>query len=203
MKQWWNGLGCIFLGMLPIASCSESQTATPSPTAVKSTQPMQIALLKPNAGTNVAAGKKVIARKGGITYPAWANANDPVDYLTTTNYPQLGRWGHQTNAGEGTYQIIDLGAVYLLQGVGYNLDWDGAFKNSLTFRVEVSMDNVTWKLASEIIYPYSPHSRFNRIDLDVAIEPVNARYVKYWEPPDGEWNGWGTFHQLRAYSAKE
>jgi hypothetical protein len=67
-----------------------------------------------------------------------------------TNYPKLGRWGNGTNQGTGTFQTIDLGTVYSLHGVGYNIDWDGAFKNPLTFRVEVSTDNKTWQLASEI-----------------------------------------------------
>jgi hypothetical protein len=103
-------------------------------------------------------------------YLSWlGNANDPADYQTTTNYPKLGRWGNGTNQGTGTFQIVDLGAVYSLNGVGYNIDWDGAFKNSLTFRVEVSTDNKTWRLASEIVHPYSPKTSFNKLDIDVAI----------------------------------
>jgi hypothetical protein len=118
----------------------------------------------------------------GLPILALANANDPADYQTTTNYPKLGRWGNGTNQGTGTFQIVDLGAVYSLNGVGYNIDWDGAFKNSLTFRVEVSTDNKTWRLASEIVHPYSPNTSFNKLDIDVAIPPTTARYVKYWEP---------------------
>lgn len=150
----------------------------------------------------VATKKPVIARGGGITYPSWGNANDYVDYNTTTNYPQMGRWGNETNNGNGTFQIIDLGSVYQLNGVGYKIDWDGAFKNSLTFQVEVSTDNKSWYLVSKIIHPYSGSGGSNKIDINVAIKPIAARYVKYWEPPDGRWNGWGTFHQLRAYSPK-
>jgi hypothetical protein len=170
---------------------------------VASASPSNLASSKPISGTNVAAGKRVIARNGGITYPGWSNANDPADYQTTTNYPKLGRWGNGTNQGTGTSQTIDLGAVYSLYGVGYNIDWDGRFKNPLTFRVEVSTDNKTWQLASEIVHPYSPKTSFNKLDIDVAISPMTARYVKYWEPPDGQWNGWGTFHQLRAYASKQ
>ena len=139
----------------------------------------------------------------GLPILALANANDPADYQTTTHYPKLGRWGNGTNEGTGTFQIVDLGTVYSLHGVGYNIDWDGAFKNSLTFRVEVSTDNKTWRLASEIVHPYSPKTSFNKIDRTVAISPMTARYVKYWEPPDGQWNGWGTFHQLRDYASKQ
>ncbi len=154
-------------------------------------------------GVNVAAKKQVIARKGGITYSSWGNANDEVDYNTTTNYPQTGRWGNETNNGDGTYQTIDLGSVYQLNGVGYKIDWDSAFKNSLTFQVEVSTDNKSWNLASNIIHPYNQADGFNKIDIDVAIPPIAARYVRYSEPPDGNWNGWGTFFQLRAYSLQK
>jgi hypothetical protein len=139
----------------------------------------------------------------GLPILALANANDPADYQTTRNYPKLGRWGNGTNDGTGTLQIVDLGAVYSLNCVGYNIDWDGAFKNSLTFRLEVSTDNKTWRLASEIVHLYSPKTSFNKLDIDVAIPQMTARYVKYWEPPDGQWNCWGTFHQLRAYSPKK
>jgi len=70
----------------------------------------------------------------GLPILALGNANDPADYQTTTNYPKLGRWGNGTNQGTGTFQIVDLGAVYSLNGVGYNIDWDGAFKNSYHVR---------------------------------------------------------------------
>jgi hypothetical protein len=158
---------------------------------------------KPISGINVAAGKPVVARAGGVTYPDWSNANDLVDYKTTTNYPKLGRWGNKTNAEQGTFQVVDLGAVYSLNGVGYNIDWNGDFKNPLTFRVEVSTDNKTWRLVSEIVHPYSATSGSNKLDINVEIKLMDARYVQYWEPPDREWNGWGTFHQLRAYSPKK
>ncbi len=209
MKQLCAWFAWIFLATGAVAGCSQSiqqASNTPAllPPAVASASPSNLASSKPISGiNNVAAGKRVIARNGGITYPGWGNANDPADYQTTTNYPKLGRWGNGTNQGTGTFQIVDLGAVYSLNGVGYNIDWDGAFKNSLTFRVEVSTDNKTWRLASEIVHPYSPKISFNKIDIDVAISPMTARYVKYWEPPDGQWNGWGTFHQLRAYSPKK
>ena len=205
MKQLCSWFAWIFLATGAIAGCSQSiQQASNTPALPPSAvEPAPLNTPKPISGINVAAGKRVITRNGGITYPGWANANDPADYQTTTNYPKLGRWGNETNQGTGTFQIVDLGAVYSLNGVGYNIDWDGAFKNSLTFRVEVSTDNKTWRLASEIVHPYSPTTSFNKLDIDVAIPPMTARYVKYWEPPDGQWNGWGTFHQLRAYSPKK
>lgn len=190
------------------AGCSQSikqvsNTSTPSPSAVKSAPENNIGKRKSISGINIAVGKQVIARSGGITYPKWGNANDLVDYKTTTNYPQLGRWGNQTNIDQSTFQVVDLGGVYLLNAVGYNIDWDGSFKNPLTFRVEVSTDNKTWQLVSQIVHPYSATSGSNKLDIDVAIKPIPARYVKYWEPIDGEWNGRGTFFQLRAYSQKK
>ena len=208
MKKSCAWFAWIFFATEAVAGCSQSiqqvsNTPTLPPPAVESASPTNIASSKPISGTNVAAGKPVIARNGGITYPGWAHANEPADYQTTTNYPKLGRWGNGTNQGTGTFQIVDLGAVYSLNGIGCNIDWDGAFKNSLTFRVEVSTDNKTWRLASEIVHPYSPKTSFNKLDIDVAIPPMTARYVKYGEPPDGQWNGWGTFHQLRAYSPKK
>ncbi len=179
----------------PTPSLTESATPTAQDPRISN-------LLAPRS--NVAAGKKVIARSGGITYPSWGNANDVVDYATTTR-PGGGRWGTETNAGGGTFQIVDLGSVYLLEGVGYSLDWDGAFVNSLTFRVEVSTDMETWKVVSEIEHPYyvQPGAPLPQLDIDVVIVPVEARYVKYWEPPDGDWNGWGDFFRLRAYALME
>lgn len=38
----------------------------------------------------------------------------------------------------------------------------------LTIRVEVSTDNKTWQLASEIVHPYSPTTSFNKLDI-IAI----------------------------------
>ena len=185
-------------------SIQASNTSAPAPSAVKSAPESNLTKQTPVISSiNVAAGKPVIARSGGITYAGWSNANDLVDYKTTTNYPQLGRWGNQTNTGNGTFQVVDLGAVYTLNGFGYNIDWDGAFKNSLTFRVEVSTDNKNWRLASHIVHNYSASLGSNKLDIDVTTRPMIARYVKYSEPPDGQWNGWGTFHQLRAYSPKK
>ncbi|MBD1878479.1 discoidin domain-containing protein [Coleofasciculus sp. FACHB-T130] len=196
-----------FLVAFTLIGCSKStedlKKSSPVPSKAQPDREVKVAAKKLNfPGVNVAVKKQVIARAGGITYPGWANANDNVDYKTTTNYPQLGRWGNETNNGKGTFQVVDLGSVYQLNGVGYNIDWDGAFKNSLTFRVEVSTDNKSWQLVSNIVHPYAPTTVFNKLDIDVAIKPTAARYVKYWEPPDGQWNGWGTFHQLRAYSSK-
>lgn len=85
-------------------------------------------------------------------------------------------------------------------GIG---NWNRDLKNPLTFRVEVSTDNKTWRLASEIVHPYSETSGSNKLDINVEIKSMDARYVQYWERPDNEWNGWGTFHQLRAYSPKK
>jgi hypothetical protein len=103
----------IFLATGVVAGCSQSiQQVSNTPTlpapAVESASPSNIASSKPISGINVAAGKPVIARNGGITYPGWANANDPADYQTTTNYPELGRWGNATNQVTGTFQIVNL-----------------------------------------------------------------------------------------------
>ncbi|MBC6434376.1 discoidin domain-containing protein [Nostoc sp. HG1] len=191
---------------LPTSPSSLITRPVPSPAKSQTSKNPRLKIVDqssiPKVAQQLATGKQVIARDGGITYPSWANANDDVDYNTTTNYPQMGRWGNETNNGNGTFQIIDLGSVYQLNGVGYKLDWDGAFKNSLTFQVEVSTDNKSWQLVSKIIHPYSESGGSNKIDINVAIKPIAARYVKYWEPPDGRWNGWGTFFQLRAYSLK-
>jgi hypothetical protein len=151
----------------------------------------------PPEGINVAAEKPVIARGGGVTYFDWGSANDKIDYNTTTN-PQGGRWGNQTNFG--TFQVVDLGAAYELIGVGYHLDWDAAFRNSLTFRVEVSLDNEQWTLVSEAIHQPAPEGGTTFVNIDFSIPPVLARYVRYSEPDDGDWNGWGDFFHLRAYA---
>jgi|GEM_PF-1926497 len=163
-------------------STQELKNSSPLQSKAQPDQEVKVATKKLNfPGVNVAAKKQVIARAGGITYPSWGNANDNVDYKTTTNYPQLGRWGNETNNGDGTFQVVDLGSVHQLNGVGYNIDWDGAFKNSLAFRVEVSTDNKSWQVVSNIVHPYSPGTAFNKLDIDVAIKPTAARYVKYWE----------------------
>jgi hypothetical protein len=152
------------------------------------------------ASINIAAGKPVVARGGGVTYPnGWGNANDAVDYTTTTN-AEGGRWGNNTNGGGGTFEVIDLGAVYTLNGVGYRLEWDGAYHNPFTFHVEVSTDNETWSTASKIVHRYFANGPLHSVDIGVAIPPTPARYVKYAAPPDGSWNGWGNVFHLRAYT---
>lgn len=192
LAAWISLSGLILVGYAQPTQVSNTIGSPPS--AVKATPESSIgknttAKRKTVAVVNVAASKRVIARAGGITYPAWGNANDSVDYRTTTNYPQPRRWGNETNNGNGTVQVVDLGAVCVLNKVGYNIDWDGAFKNSLTFRVEVSTNNKNWQLASQIVHPYSGTSGSNKLNVDIAIQPIAARYVKYWEPPDGSWNG--------------
>jgi hypothetical protein len=149
-------------------------------------------------GVNVAQDKKVISRSGGVDWPAWGGANDSSDYATTTR-AEKGRWGHQTNTQDGTYEVVDLGRIYSLNGVGYSLDWDAAYTNSLTMQVLVSLDNGTWMLVANTVHVYSGGGLGNHVNVDLAIVPVRARYVKYWLPPDGGWNGWGDFFQLRAY----
>ncbi|MBP7687094.1 MAG: discoidin domain-containing protein [Thermoflexales bacterium] len=154
-------------------------------------------------GQDVAADRPIIAHAGGITYEGWGNANDAIDYSTPTRRPAGGRWGHNTNGGAGTYAVVDLGRIYQLAAVGYSLDWDGGFQNSLTVKVDVSIDNETWTTVSQQVHHYSTPHVSNHVDLDLAIELCTARYVKFSEPPDGAWNGWGTFFQLRAYAAAD
>ncbi len=153
------------------------------------------------AGRDIATGCPVIARAGGITRPEWGNANDAVDYNTTTN-PGGGRWGNETNAGSGTFETVDLGAEYLLTGIGYKLNWDGRFENSLTMEVAVSTDNTTWTTVSNVAHPLSiPNgSADSWIDVNISFAPLTARYVRYMLPPDGSWNGWGSYFHLRAFS---
>ena len=148
---------------------------------------------------NVAVGKPVVDRAGGVNYDPWGHANDAADYKSTTKAGG-GRWGIQTNAGGGTYQVIDLESVYMITGVGYSLDWDGAFKNPLKYVVQVSNDLETWVTVSELTHPYDGITGSNWVNIKLQIDPVNARYVKFWEPPDGAWNGWGDFFELRVYS---
>ncbi len=152
-------------------------------------------------GTNVAIDKEVILHGGGVNYPAWGNANDSEDYGKTTQ-AEDGRWGNHTNGEGGTYQVIDLGGEYTLNGVGYRLDWDAAFGNPLTFQVLVSTDLETWILVTNTVHRYSGGGTGSQVDIDLAIAPIRARYVKYWEPPDGAWNGWGDLYQVRAYAAE-
>ncbi len=154
-------------------------------------------------GEDVAAGKPVIARQGSITHGYGSGANDATDYNTPTNRPHGGRWANRTNENVGTYEVVDLGAMYQLVGVGYRLDWDGAFQNSLTVLVEVSTDNNSWTTVSRLVHPYSMPHVSNLVDVNLSIDSGPVRYVKFSEPPDGAWNGWGDFFQLRAYVAAD
>ena len=154
-------------------------------------------------GRDVAVERPIVARAGGITFEGWGNARDAVDYGTVTSAPTGGRWGHNTNGGDGTYAVIDLGRTYQLAGVGYSLDWDGSFQNSLTVQVDVSADNATWTTVSRQVHRYSTPHVSNHVDLDLAIDWCAARYVRFSEPPDGSWNGWGTFFQLRVFAAAD
>ena len=180
---------------------SEAGRTSALPATSASTPPSQQRTLSdPAAGVNIAAGKSVMARQGGITYlSGWGNANDPVDYNTTTK-AEGGRWGNNTNGSDGTFEVVDLGAVYVLNGVGYQFEWDGQYQNPLTFQVEVSTDNETWSTVSKIVHRYFANGPLHTVDIDVAIPPTPARYVKYEMPPDGSWNGWGNFFHLRAYT---
>jgi hypothetical protein len=147
---------------------------------------------------NIAIGKPVIDRAGGVNYDPWQHANDAADFNTTTK-ASGGRWAIQTNAAGGAYQIIDLGQNYKIAGVGYKFDWDAAFKNSLTFVVEISTDMETWTRISDIVHSYDEKAI---VDINIPITPATARYVKFWEPPDGQWNGWGDIYALRVFAPK-
>jgi hypothetical protein len=182
--------------LLGLGACGARPTAIPSISA-------QATALSATWGRDVAAGQSVIARAGGITYEGWGNANDAVDFNTPTKRPNGGRWGHNTNGSSGAYEVVDLGAVYQLAGVGYSLDWDGAFQNPLTFQVEVSTDNETWTTVSRLVHRYSTPHVSNHVDVDLAITLSPARYVKFSMPPDRDWNGWGNFFQLRTYAAAD
>jgi hypothetical protein len=152
-----------------------------------------------NGDANVAIGKPVIDRAGGVNYDPWGHANDAADYSSTTKLGG-GRWGIETNNGGGTYQVIDLEQEYLITGVGYSLDWDAAFKNPLKYVVQVSNDLETWTTVSEITHPYDGVTGSSIVNVKLPIDPLSARYVKFWEPPDGAWNGWGDFYELRVYA---
>ena len=162
-----------------------SPTATPDMSAL-------------NGDINLAVGKPVIARAGGVNYEPWVHANDAIDFNTTTK-PGGGRWGIETNRAGGAYQIIDLGKEYEITGIGYSLDWDGAFKNPLKFVVQISKDTDTWTTVSDITHPYDGVNGSNWVNIKIPIEPIKARYIKFWEPPDEAWNGWGDFFELRVY----
>jgi hypothetical protein len=74
MKKSCAWFASIFLATGAVAGCSQSiqqvsNTPTLPPPAVESAPPSNIASSKPILGINVAAGKRVIARNGGITYP--------------------------------------------------------------------------------------------------------------------------------------
>jgi len=144
--------------------------------------------------TNVAAEKPIIAHGGGIDYGSW---NDATDYASTTR-PMGGHWGHQTNMG--TYQTVDLGRVYTLEGVGYWMDWDSAYRNPLTMQIDVSVDNVNWTMAAQIIHQPAPQGGYTWVEASLTLTPIEARYVRYAEPDDGEWNGWGNYFFLAAYA---
>jgi hypothetical protein len=96
--------------------------------------------------------------------------------------------------------VVDLGRVYEIVGVGYSLDWDGAFRDPLTFEAQVSVDGSMWTPVSHAVHACSPVACCNQLSVDVVIRRVQARHVKGWEPPDGEWNGWGDLFQLRAFT---
>ena len=145
---------------------------------------------------NVAIEKPVIARAGGVNYGTW---NDEADFNSLTK-AEGGHWGNQTNAGGGTYQIVDLGQKHEIVGVGYHFSWDGRFNNPITFVVEVSTDKETWTRISEVIHPYDGVNGSNKVDVNLPVAPVMARYVKFWEPPDGAWNGWSDFWALRVFA---
>lgn len=147
---------------------------------------------------NIAVGKPVIARAGGVNYGSW---NDDADFNSITKAKE-GHWGNETNAGGGTYQIVDLGQKHEIVGVGYHFSWDGRFNNPLTFVVEVSNDMETWTRISEVIHPYDGVNGSNKVDVNLPVEPVMARYVKFWEPPDGAWNGWSDFWAIRVFASK-
>ena len=149
------------------------------------------------SGTNIADGKRVVARAGGVNYGAH---NDAEEFNSTTR-PGGGDWLNQTNSGDGTYQVIDLSEVYRLTGVGYFLQWDSHFVNPLTMQVEVSNDQQTWIVVSRVVHRHAKEDNMNWVNVDLSICPVAARYIKFWMPPDGEWNGWADFFQLKSLCA--
>jgi hypothetical protein len=73
MKQLCAWFAWIFLATGAVTGCSQSiqqvsNTPTLPPPAVEPASPSNIPSSKPISGINVAAGKRVIARNGGITY---------------------------------------------------------------------------------------------------------------------------------------
>jgi hypothetical protein len=184
------------LTALPLLDIAPTKTMTPRP----ATPTPDMSSL--NGDANVAIGKPVIDRAGGVNYDPWGHANDSADYPSTTK-PGGGRWGNETNNSGGTYQVIDLERHYTITGVGYLLDWDAAFKNPLKYVVQVSNNLETWTTVSEVNHPYDGVSGSSWVNVKLPIDPVRARYVKFWEPPDGDWNGWGDFFELRVYAKSE
>ncbi len=85
MKELAKFTTCSFSVSFALIGCSEStQESKRIDTPTLEYQPV-----KKIQAVNVAARKRVIARAGEITYPSWGNANDDVDYNTTTNYPEM------------------------------------------------------------------------------------------------------------------
>ncbi len=166
--------------VIPPSASSETAPCSPSTTL----------------GANIASGKLVVAHAGGVNY---GTHNDTEEFNSTTR-PGGGDWLNQTNSGDGTYQVIDLGEVYRLTGVGYFLQWDSNFVNPLTMQVEASNDQQTWIVVSKVVHRHAKEDNMNWVNVDLSICPVAARYIKFWMPPDGEWNGWANFFQLRAYA---
>ncbi len=167
----------------PSAGSAEADPCTPSTTL----------------GANIASDKRVIAHAGGVNY---GTHNDAEEFNSTTR-PSGGDWLIETNSGDGTYQVIDLGKSYPLTGVGYYLQWDKNFANPLTMQIDVSSDQHDWMTATRVVHRHAQEDNMNWVNVDLSICPVTARYVKFWLPPDGEWNGWGNFFQLRVYASGE
>ncbi len=182
---------------------SSANQATPTAPSITppSTTPSEIApcALSATLGNNIASGKRIVARAGGVNY---GSHNDAEEFNSTTR-PDGGDWLIETNSGDGAYQVIDLERPYRLTGIGYYLQWDKNFANPLTMQVEVSNDQEAWELAAKIVHHHAKEDNMNWVNVDLTICPITARYIKYWLPPDGEWNGWGNFFQLRAYTLDE
>jgi PKD repeat protein len=144
-------------------------------------------------GQNVAENKTVIRRAGGVTYGQF---KDDVDFNTTTSSPCGGNWLNVTNNNFGTYQVVDLGAIYRINAIGYSFMWDGYYNNPLTFNVEVSLNDTNYFLVSSVTYPGTN----NYQNVNYLIDDTLARFIKYSMPPDGQGNGWGGWFHLRAFT---
>ena len=70
-------------------------------------------------------------------------------------------------------------------------------------QIEASADQKDWVLAAKVVHRHTEDDNMNWVNIDVGFCPMTARYIKFWLPPDGEWNGWGNFFQLRAYTLDE